>query len=180
MDFLYWALGIGFLVLVGFMAYVLYFLAQTLKSVKQVVDNAEDITQDVAKLKNSLKLGIFSLLSKVLKKRRWIDMADKKGSNVNPAAAAALGAVVGAAVGAAAVALSDDKNREKVSKKLDEYKKELGPEKFEALKKQGQSALEQFRKSIDDFRNKASDVVEEEKGEAQKKLAKPAKKVARS
>lgn len=69
-DFLYWALGIGFLILVAFLSVTLYTLTQTLKSLKAVLEDAEDITQDVARLKNSIKLGIFSLIGKFIKKRR--------------------------------------------------------------------------------------------------------------
>jgi hypothetical protein len=98
-------------------------------------------------------------------------MADNK-KGVNPAAAAAIGAVVGAAAGAAAIALSDKDNRKKIAKKLDEYKKELGPDKFKALKEQGLKALDEFKKQVDSLRSKAADAVEEEKDSAKKKLSK--------
>lgn len=97
-------------------------------------------------------------------------MADgKKG--VNAVTAAAIGAVVGAAAGAAAVALSDKENRRKIAKKLKEYKEEIGPEKFNALKRTGRKALEEFKQKVNQLRNRAGEVVEDEKENAKKKLA---------
>lgn len=49
-----------------------------------------------------------------------IKMGDKK--SINPAAAGLVGAAIGAAVGAAAVALSDEKNRKKLGKTVNEIK----------------------------------------------------------
>lgn len=69
-EFLYYSLGIGFLILVAYLCYMLYHLTQTLKSVKQVVKDAEDITKDVSKLKNTVKLGFFSLLSSILSSKK--------------------------------------------------------------------------------------------------------------
>lgn len=46
----------------------------------------------------------------------------KKGASA--VGAGIVGAVVGAAIGATAVALSDEKNRKKIGKKFNEYKKE--------------------------------------------------------
>ena len=95
-------------------------------------------------------------------------MSDKKG--VNSVAAATIGAIVGAAAGAAAVALSDKENRRKIAKKLKEYKDEIGPEKFNALKRTGRKALEEFKQKVNQLRNSAGAVVEEEKENARKKL----------
>ncbi len=61
LDFLYYALGGGFLVLVGFLSYVLVHVVETLRSVKRMLDNVEDITNDVREVKNSMKSGAFHL-----------------------------------------------------------------------------------------------------------------------
>jgi gas vesicle protein len=47
-----------------------------------------------------------------------------KNNNANAVGAGIVGAVVGATVGAAAVVLSDAKNRKKIGKKFDEFKKD--------------------------------------------------------
>jgi hypothetical protein len=59
-DTLNISLSIGFLVLVGFFCYAFYYLAQTLKSAKKIIDDAQDLTKDVRIVKNQLKsnLGI--------------------------------------------------------------------------------------------------------------------------
>src|SRR5688500_12417038 len=107
---------------------------------------------------------------KLVNKKEVNKMANK--NSVNPAAAAAIGALVGAAAGAAAVALSDKENRKIVTKKLNEYKKQIGPEKFQKLKEQGTKALEEFKKKVDEIRGNAADVVETEKKSAKGKLTK--------
>jgi hypothetical protein len=68
-EFLYYSLGIGFLVLVGYLCYLLYHLTQAVKTLKLVIEDAEDITKDISKIKNSIKLGLFSLLSSFIKKK---------------------------------------------------------------------------------------------------------------
>ncbi len=78
---------------------------------------------------------------------------------LNPTAAAVAGAVIGAAVGATAVALSDEKNRKVVVKKLDE------------VKTQGQKTLNGFKKKVDELRNQAGKTIEEQKNQARTKLA---------
>lgn len=70
LDTLYYSLALGFLVLVGFVCFTLYQLSQTIKSFKGVVEDVEDITDDVRSVKNSVKLGILSLIGAFLKKRR--------------------------------------------------------------------------------------------------------------
>lgn len=70
LDLLHYSFSVGFIILVGFFAYALYYLAQALKSLKQVLENTEDITNDVTMLKNGLKLGILNFLNIFLKKRR--------------------------------------------------------------------------------------------------------------
>lgn len=70
LDLLRYCLSFGFIILVGFFAYTLYYLAQALKSLKHVLENTEDITRDVSMLKNGVKLGILNFLNIFLKKRR--------------------------------------------------------------------------------------------------------------
>lgn len=65
-DLLYIALSVGFLVLVGFLSYAAYHLAQALQSLKLVLDQTEDITRDVQKVKNQLKHGVISAVTAVL------------------------------------------------------------------------------------------------------------------
>lgn len=76
-DLLNIALSIGFLVLVGFLCYVCIYLVETLKSVKKLVDNTEDIAKDVRMVKNQLKSGVLTgigtalnLLNTFLNKKR--------------------------------------------------------------------------------------------------------------
>ncbi len=73
LDVLYYALALGFLVLVGFISYMAYEAALTLKSLRgtlghvdNIVSNVDDLTTDVGNLKNQLKLGYWSLIGKVM------------------------------------------------------------------------------------------------------------------
>ncbi len=67
-DFLFYSLGIGFLVLVGFLSYAAYQLAQSLRTLNLILQNAEDITSDVDMIKNGVKFGFLNILSMFLKK----------------------------------------------------------------------------------------------------------------
>lgn len=72
-DFLFYALGIGFLVLVGFLSYASYWLAQSLKALTRTVQNAESITSDIFALRNWLEFSFLKLIStfiNVLHKKR--------------------------------------------------------------------------------------------------------------
>lgn len=73
-DFLFYSVGIGFLILVGFVSFASYRLAQSLKKITQILQNAEnlseDISDDLEKLKSGVKLGVLNLLQIFLKKRR--------------------------------------------------------------------------------------------------------------
>jgi gas vesicle protein len=80
-------------------------------------------------------------------------MAVNKGG-MSPAAAGVVGAVVGAAVGAGAVVLSDEKNRKKIEKKFNEYKKD-GQKiisdvrgKVEEMSAQGEKKVEDAKKAV--------------------------------
>lgn len=75
-DFLNISLGIGFLVLVGFVSYLCWQLVFTLKSIRRVVENTEDIIRDIRTVKNQLKTGLaaglattLSILNSILKKK---------------------------------------------------------------------------------------------------------------
>ncbi len=70
LDFQHYSIGLGFLVLVGFLSYMLYHLTQTIRTLKTILEETEDITKDVSRLKNSIKFGIFNILSSFMKKRR--------------------------------------------------------------------------------------------------------------
>jgi hypothetical protein len=59
-DLLNISLSLGFLILVGFLCWGVINLVDTLKSVKRLVDNTEDITKDVRMVKNQLKSGVLT------------------------------------------------------------------------------------------------------------------------
>lgn len=58
LDLLYICLGVGFLVLVGFLSYAAYQIGKTAKESRNVIANASNITDDVRALKDSIKAGI--------------------------------------------------------------------------------------------------------------------------
>lgn len=68
LDFLYYSLGIGFLVLVIFISYAFYNLSNILKKLTSILIKVDDITKDVDDLKNLVKNGILYLLSMFNKK----------------------------------------------------------------------------------------------------------------
>lgn len=67
-DFLFYSLGVGFLILVGFLSYAVYSLAQSLKALTQILQDVENISNYIDKLENQIKLGILNLLHIFLKK----------------------------------------------------------------------------------------------------------------
>lgn len=73
-DFLYYALGFGFLVLVGFLSLAAYRMSESLQRLTQILQNAEDISEDISsdigKLKNGIRLALLNLLQLFIKKRR--------------------------------------------------------------------------------------------------------------
>ena len=79
-----------------------------------------------------------------------------KNSGMSPVAAGVVGAVVGAAVGAGAVVLSDEKNRKKIEKKFNEYKKD------------GQKIISDVRGKMEDMASKGEKKVEEVKKDLKK------------
>lgn len=78
LNVLYYALAVGFLVLVGFFSYVLYQLGQTLEILKKTVEEIEEIVSEIVVLKNSFKLGILGLVS------RWLNCQEKGGGRNEP------------------------------------------------------------------------------------------------
>ena len=67
-DFLFYSLGIGFLILIGFLSYAAFSLSQTLKNLTSILVKIDDIAKDADDLKNKIKLGILNLMSMFLKK----------------------------------------------------------------------------------------------------------------
>jgi gas vesicle protein len=83
-------------------------------------------------------------------------MANK--NNANAVGAGIVGAIVGAAVGAGAVVLSDEKNRKKIGKKFNEYKKD------------GQKIISDVRGKMDDMASQGEKKVKEAKKAVKAKL----------
>ncbi len=73
-DFLFLSLAFGFIVLVVFISFATYRLAQTLESLKLLIDNVDDTAKDINIIKNKIKLGALTtagaLLGAFLKRRR--------------------------------------------------------------------------------------------------------------
>lgn len=67
-DFLFYSLGAGFLILVGFFSYSAYNLSKSLKETTSILRKVDDITKDVESLKDVIKNGILYLLSMFNKK----------------------------------------------------------------------------------------------------------------
>jgi len=67
-DFLFFALGIGFLILVGFLSYAAYNIAQTFKQSTSILIKVDDITKDVEDFKDFIKYGILYLKDIIFKK----------------------------------------------------------------------------------------------------------------
>ncbi len=67
-DLLNYSLGIGFLILVGFLSYAAYSLSKTLLKLTSILEKIDDITGAVNDLKNTIKNGILYLTNMLLKK----------------------------------------------------------------------------------------------------------------
>ena len=67
-DFFNYSLGIGFLILAGFLSYAAFNLSQTLKNLSSVIEKVDDVAKDAEDLKNSIKSGILTLMSMFIKK----------------------------------------------------------------------------------------------------------------
>ena len=62
-NFLHYSLGVGFLLLAGFISYAFYNLASSFKETTSILKKVDDITKDVERLKDIIKNGILYLLS---------------------------------------------------------------------------------------------------------------------
>lgn len=67
-DFLFYSLGAGFLILVGFSSYAFYNLSKSLKEATSILTKVDDITRDVESLKDLIKSGLLYLVSMFSKK----------------------------------------------------------------------------------------------------------------
>lgn len=68
LNFLYYSLAIGFLVLVGFLSYAAFTLSQTLKESTSILEKVNDMARDAEELKNFIKSGILYLKEMFTKK----------------------------------------------------------------------------------------------------------------
>jgi hypothetical protein len=69
LDFLYYALGVGFLILIGFICYVLYQLGLNLRETKIILSNVRDITTDVNLAGSQIKLIALNFLGRFFGKK---------------------------------------------------------------------------------------------------------------
>ena len=67
-NFLYYSLGIGFLILVGFLSYAALSLSKTLKKLTSILIKVDDVAKDADDLKNYIKQGILYLTKFFVKK----------------------------------------------------------------------------------------------------------------
>lgn len=75
-NFLYYSLGIGFLVLVGFLSYAAFSLSKTLKRLTSILEKADALAKDADELRDFIKTGILYLKNMIFKKG-----GDKNDSN---------------------------------------------------------------------------------------------------
>lgn len=68
LNFLYYSLGIGFLILVGFLSYAAFSLSRSLKELTSILIKIDDIAKDAEELKNYIKQGILYLKNLFIKK----------------------------------------------------------------------------------------------------------------
>jgi hypothetical protein len=68
-NFLYYSLGVGFLILVGFLSWAAFSLSKTLKRLTSILEKADDLAKDADDLKNYAKSGIMYLVNLVIGKR---------------------------------------------------------------------------------------------------------------
>lgn len=67
-NFLYYSLGVGFLILVGFLSWAAFSLSKTLKKLTSILEKADDLAKDADDLKNYAKSGILYLVNMFVKK----------------------------------------------------------------------------------------------------------------
>lgn len=68
LNFLYYSLGIGFLILVGFLSYAAFSLSRSLKNLTSILAKVDDVAKDAEELKNYIKQGILYLKNLFVKK----------------------------------------------------------------------------------------------------------------
>jgi hypothetical protein len=68
LNFLYFSLGIGFLILVGFLSYAAFSLSKSLKKLTSILVKVDDVAKDADDLKNYVKQGISYLMNMFVKK----------------------------------------------------------------------------------------------------------------
>lgn len=67
LDFLYISLGVGFLVLVGFISNLLRQVTATLNKADHIVENIGETTDSVMGIKDTLSSSMLRVISKLLK-----------------------------------------------------------------------------------------------------------------
>jgi hypothetical protein len=82
-NFLNYALGIGFLVLVGFLSYAAFNLSKTLKELTLILERIDDMTKDVDDLENYIKHGVLYFKSLFSKKGRRSEGSSGPEGGVN-------------------------------------------------------------------------------------------------
>jgi hypothetical protein len=66
LNFLYYALGAGFLVFIIFLSYALWQLGQTFKTLQLTILETRQIIRDAREVERGVRLGIINLLSHIL------------------------------------------------------------------------------------------------------------------
>jgi hypothetical protein len=77
LDFLYYALGIGFLILVGFLSYAALNLSKALKEITSILIKVDDFAKDAEELKNFIKYGL-TKLKELFEKKEVFNNGKKK------------------------------------------------------------------------------------------------------
>ena len=76
-TFLNYSLGVGFIVLVGFVSFAFYNLSKSLKEVTSILSKVDSITKDVESLKDIIKSGITYLVS-MFSNKKEVNKNDNK------------------------------------------------------------------------------------------------------
>ncbi|MCL5090406.1 MAG: hypothetical protein M1514_00160 [Patescibacteria group bacterium] len=66
LDILYLALAVGFLIFISFLSYVLWQTGMVLKSLQIILKDAEEVTKDIANLRNLFKIIAKGIFNKIL------------------------------------------------------------------------------------------------------------------
>ena len=62
LDFLYYSIGAGFLLLVVALIYLIFHLIKTLEIVRFMIEDTQDLTSDLVEIKDHFKVAILGLL----------------------------------------------------------------------------------------------------------------------